>query len=90
MQVYNHSQVQPALAGPDIADVARPLLVWTICDEATIQQVRRDAELVVAFYRHLVCAGPSDRYAVLSQRSANTAYLDQHRKRRHRFRQKGF
>jgi hypothetical protein len=28
MQVQDHSQIQPALTCPDIADVARPFLVW--------------------------------------------------------------
>ncbi len=31
MQVQNHSQIQPAFLGPDVADVARPLLVKAVC-----------------------------------------------------------
>lgn len=48
MQVEDHSQIQPALAGPDIADVARPFPIGSICREVTVQQVRRDIEPVVA------------------------------------------
>mgnify|MGYP001474240664 CR=1 len=41
MQVQGHSQIQPAFAGPDITDVTRPLLVWRVSFEVTIQQVWR-------------------------------------------------
>ena len=57
MQVQDHSQIQPALTGPDVADVACPFLVWLIRCEVTIQQVRRNVELVVAIGRDLVFAG---------------------------------
>ena len=48
MQIKNDSQVEPSFSRPDIADVARPLLVWLICTEVPVQQVRRDVEAVVA------------------------------------------
>ena len=48
MQVQDHSQIQPALAGPDIADIARPFLIGLISGEVPIQQVRRDIELMIA------------------------------------------
>lgn len=35
-------------AGPDVTDIARPFLIWSICRDVTIQQVRCDIELVVA------------------------------------------
>ena len=61
MQVQDHSQIQPPLAGPDVADVTRLLpgnglpanherafLVRLICREVAVQQVWRDVERVVA------------------------------------------
>ncbi len=48
MQVQDHSQIQPALAGPDIADIASPFLIGFVGVEVAIQQVRRNVELVIA------------------------------------------
>ena len=48
MQIEDHSQIQPPLAGPDVADVTRPLLVRLICREVAVQQVWRDVEPVIA------------------------------------------
>lgn len=47
VQVQDHSQMQPAFVGPHIADVTRPVPVWSIRCEVSIQQVRCDVELVV-------------------------------------------
>ena len=48
MQIQDDGQIQPTLAGPDIANVSSPLLVWRISGEVSIQQVRCNVELVVA------------------------------------------
>ena len=48
MQIEDDSEIQPALAGPDIADIARTFLIGPIRCEVTIQQVQRDIERVVA------------------------------------------
>ena len=48
MQIEDDSEIQPALAGPDVADIARPFLVGPIRREVTVQQVRRDVERVIA------------------------------------------
>ena len=61
MQIEDDSQIQPALAGPDVADVTgllpgnglpanheRAFLVGSICREVTVQQVWRDVERVIA------------------------------------------
>jgi hypothetical protein len=48
MQVQDYSQIQPPLAGPDVADITRPFLVGPIRCEVTVQQVWRDVERVVA------------------------------------------
>ena len=53
MQIDDNSQVQPSLSGPDIADVARPFLVWMLGKEVPIQKVWRDVEAVVAVRRRL-------------------------------------
>ena len=39
VEIEDDGQIQPPLAGPDVADVARPFLVWPICREVTVQQV---------------------------------------------------
>ena len=48
MQVQDHRQIEPALAGPDVADIARPFLVLLIGMEVAVQQVRGNVELVAA------------------------------------------
>ena len=48
MQVQDHGQIQPPLAGPDVTDVTCSFLVWPIRREVTVQQVRRNVERVVA------------------------------------------
>jgi hypothetical protein len=48
MQAQDHSQIQPPLAGPDVADVTRPFLVRPSRREVAIQQVRCDVERVIA------------------------------------------
>ena len=60
MQVQYYSEIQPAFARPNISDVTGPFLVWVIRREVTIQQVRRDVELVIAIRRDLVFACPYD------------------------------
>ena len=52
VQVQDHRQIEPALPGPDVADVTRPFLIGLISSEIALQQVRRDVERVVA-----VCLG---------------------------------
>ena len=54
VQVQGHSQAKPALTGPNVADITRPFLVWCFSHEVTIQQIRRDIELMVTVDRHLV------------------------------------
>jgi hypothetical protein len=44
----DHGQVQPAFAGPDIRDVAGPLLVGTLRREVLVQQVGRDRPAMMA------------------------------------------
>ena len=66
MQVEDHSQIQPALARPDIGNVTSPFLVWLIRREVTIQQVGRNVELVIAVCRHLVFARSNHGYTVLT------------------------
>lgn len=47
MQIKDDGEIQPPLAGPDIADVARPFLIGPIRRDVTVQQVWRDVEGVV-------------------------------------------
>ena len=61
MQVQDHCQIQPPLAGPDVTDVTgllpgnglpanheRAFLVGFLSDEVAVQQLRRDVERVAA------------------------------------------
>jgi hypothetical protein len=43
-----HRQIEPALAGPDIADVARPFLIGLIGSQIALQQVWDDVKRVIA------------------------------------------
>jgi len=47
IKIENDSEIQPALAGPEVGDVPCPFLVWTISREVLIQQVRSDVERMV-------------------------------------------
>ena len=72
MQVQHDSQVQPSLTRPNVTVVARPLMVWRICDKVPIQQVRRYVELMVAVGCHLLFAGPDHGYSALTHQTTNT------------------
>ena len=48
MQIQDHGQIQPPLAGPDVADVTGPFLVWLGCMEVTSRQVRGNVECMIA------------------------------------------
>lgn len=58
MQVQDHSQIQPAFARPDIADIACPLLIGLVSRKVPVQQVGCYVELVVAISCYLVLACP--------------------------------
>ena len=58
MQIQDHRQIKPALAGPDIADVTRPFLVGPVGGEVALQQVWRDVEGVIAVRRRFELACP--------------------------------
>lgn len=66
MQVRYHSQIQPTLACPNIADVASLFLVWRICHEVTIQQIGRDVELVIAVPLSAGCSAIACRAMVVT------------------------
>lgn len=76
MKVQDHSKIQPTFTGPNVADVASPLLVWLTCSEVPIQQVRRNVELVVAIRCDLVFAGSHDRHTVLTLQMTDTTMAD--------------
>ena len=62
--------------GPNIADVTGPFLVRRVGGEVTIQQVRRNVELVIAVCGDLVFTGSDDGYTILAHQSANPAMSD--------------
>ena len=76
MQVQDHRKIKPTLLGPNIADVTSPFLVRRVGGEVTIQQVRRNVELVIAVCGDLVFTGSDDGYTILAHQSANSAMPD--------------
>ena len=72
MQVQDHCKIKQTLLGQNIADVTGPFLVRRVGGEVTIQQVRRNVELVIAVCGDLVFTGSDDRYTILAQQSAPT------------------
>ena len=76
MQVQDHRQIQPSLAGPDVTDIACPFLVWSICCELTIQQVRRDVERVVAVCGRLEFMCPFNDDPVLAHQPPDPPMTD--------------
>ena len=73
MQVQDHGQIQPALAGPDVADITRPFLVRHGCREVAVQQVRCDVECVVAVGGRLEFTCSFNDYPVLTHQPPDTA-----------------
>ena len=65
--------MQPTLAGPDGADVARPFLVGPIRREVTIRQVRRDIERRIAVRNRLEFARSFNDDPGLAQQSPDPA-----------------
>ena len=76
MQIQDYSQIQPPLSGPDVADVAHPFLVWSICREVAIRQVRCDVERVIAVSGRLEFACSFNDDPVLSHQPPETAMTD--------------
>src|SRR6056297_3390124 len=76
MQIEDDRQIQPALLGPDIADVTRPFPVRAGCREVPVQQVRCDVEAVVAVRGRLELPVPSNRNAVVTHQASDAAVAD--------------
>ena len=53
VKVQDHRQIEPALPGPDVADVTRPFLIGLIGSEIALKQVWGDVERVIAVRRRL-------------------------------------
>jgi hypothetical protein len=70
VQIQDHRQIEPALAGPDIADVARPFLIGPVRSEVAPKQVRGDVEGVIAVRRRFELACPFNDNPVLSHQRA--------------------
>ena len=89
MQVEYHSQIQPTLTGPDVADIARLLpgnglpanherafLVRPSRTEVTVQQVRCDVERVIAIRRRFEFACSFNNDPVLAHQTPHTSMPD--------------
>ena len=55
-EVLHNGQIQPALAGRDVGDIAHPGLVRPVKGEVPLEQVRGDGMAVQGVGRGLVCA----------------------------------
>ena len=72
VQVQDHRQIEPALAGPDVADVSCPFLIGLIGSEVALQQVWSDVERVIAVRRRLEFVCSFNDNSVLSHQPPNT------------------
>ena len=66
MQIEDHGEIKPSLACPDIADITGPFLVGRVGGEVTIQQVRRNVELVIAVPLSADCVAIACRAMVVA------------------------
>jgi hypothetical protein len=73
VQLKDHRHIEPALAGPDIADVSCPFLIGLISSEIALQQVRRDVEPVIAVCRRLEFARSFNNNPVLAHQPPDTS-----------------
>ena len=76
MKIENDGQIQPSLLCPNVADIARPLLVRAVSAEVPVQKIRRDVEAVIAVGRGFELLVPLHRNAVLSHQTTNAAMSD--------------
>ena len=76
VQVRDDRQTQPAIAGPDMADLACPSLVRSNGGDVTIQQVWWDIDRVVAVGGLLDHACPFNIVSGLAHRSSDPAMSD--------------
>jgi hypothetical protein len=76
MQVEDDGQINPALARPDIGDVAGPFLVGLARSEILLQEIWRDVECMVAVSRCLEFMGSDHANCVLPHQTAYPAVPD--------------
>ena len=76
MEINDHGQIEPFLAGPDIGYITRQLLFRATRREVTIQQVRRDIELMIAIGRCLVFTRADNRNVILLHQSTDAPMAD--------------
>jgi hypothetical protein len=72
IQIQNDSQVQPALAGLCIRDVARQFSVRCRCGKVPVQQIWSHRQGVIAVGGRLVFPGSDGDDAVFSHQTLNT------------------
>lgn len=70
MQVQDHSEIQPALAVPNVTGVTFPFLVRILSYKIAIQQVWRNVELVIAAPPSVDCCAIACR-AMVSRAEAD-------------------
>jgi hypothetical protein len=77
-QIQDDRQIQPALVGPEIGDVCRPDLIGFRRREVTLQQVRRDRQIVIRVRRRDVLALVPCTNAMLRHQLANPLLAHAH------------
>ena len=76
VEIEDDSQIYPAFAGPDVADVPSPFLLRPIRSEVLIQHIGPDVERMVAIGCGLVFLCPDDLDAVFAHQTAHTPVTD--------------
>jgi len=72
VQVQDHRQIEPALPGPDVADVTRLFLIGLIGSEIALKQVWGNVERVIAVRRRLELAFSFNDNSVVSHQPPDT------------------
>lgn len=75
MQVEDHSEIEPALLRPDLADFTGPFLVQAVSEEVSVQKIRRNVQAVIAVGRVFELPISFDHNAVLLPQLGDLALL---------------
>ena len=73
MQIEDDSEIHPPITGPDIADIARPLLIWPNCCKVTVHIILRNVERMIAICGRLEFACSFNDDAIPAHQSSDPA-----------------
>lgn len=72
IQIKDDGQIKPTFTGSNIGCVARPFLIWCICREILIQQIRCNTKSVITIGCDLVFAGSNDLITIFPHQTTDT------------------